>query len=145
MISRGHVRQFAAVSGALLAVVAIVWSVLWLWRTSAEIDRNPPQGGFKEQLMHRKTNAMQDILEGMIQGDLRRVETAANRMNDYGNTIEWYLSSTEYQRYGEGFRGAVHDLRTAARERDIDSAKETTLRLERSCLECHILMNQRPR
>lgn len=95
--------------------------------------------------MHRKTSAMQDILDGMIRGDLRRVETAADQMAAYGNTIEWYLAATEYQNHGESFRGAVDDLRTAARERDMDSAKEATLRLERSCIECHVLMNQQPR
>lgn len=95
--------------------------------------------------MHRKTNAMHDILDGMIRGDLRRVETAANRMNDYGNTIEWYLSAAEYEKHGENFRGAVDHLRAAAGERDMDSAKEATLRLERSCIECHVLMKEQGR
>lgn len=140
MISRGHVRLVAGVSGALLASVAIVWSVLWLWQTAAEIDRNPPQGGFKEQMMHRKTSEMQDILDGMIRGDLRRVETAAGRMNVYGNTIDWYLSAGEYEKHGEEFHRSVDDLIDAARVRDMNSAKEATLRLERSCLECHVLM-----
>ncbi|QDU29262.1 Cytochrome C' [Anatilimnocola aggregata] len=143
MISQGNVRLLAAVSGALLAIVAILSSVFWLWRTVAEIDRKPPQGGLKEQLMHRKTSAMQDILDGMIRGDLRRVETAADQMTAYGNTIKGYLSTAEYQKHGESFRGAVDDLRTAAREKDMDTAKEAALRLERSCLECHVLMNQR--
>jgi len=145
MISRGYVRLIAGVSVALLTIAALVWTVMWLWQTAGEIDRNPPQGGLKEQLMHRKTNAMHDILDGMIRGDLRRVETAANRMNDDGNTFEWYLSAAEYKKYGEDFRGAVDDLRTAAGERDMDSAKEATLRLERSCIECHVMMNQRSR
>jgi len=140
MISRGHVRLIAGVSCALLAIALLVW-FLWLL-----IVRNPPGGvGLDGAMMHRKSTAMQDILEGMIRGDLRRVETAASRMNEYGNTIEWYLSSAEYQKNGEGFRGAVEDLRVAARDRDVDAAKEATLRLERSCIECHVLMNQRQR
>ena len=142
MSSRGNIRLFAAVSGVLLAIVAIVSSVFWLWRTAVEIDSKPPRSGLKDQLMHRKTSAMQDILDGMIRGDLGRVETAAVQLAAYGNTIEWYLASTEYQNHGESFRGAVGDLSAAARKRDMDSAKESTLRLERSCIECHILMNQ---
>jgi len=145
MISRGQVRLFAGVLGVSLAMVAIVSLLIWLWQTVAEIDRKPPQGGLKEQLMHRKTSAMQDILDGMIRGDLRRVETAANLMAAYDNTIKEYHSTAEYQKHGESFRGAVGDLRAAARERHIDSAKEATLRLERSCLECHVLMNQQAR
>jgi hypothetical protein len=140
MISRGHARLIAGVSCALLAIALLAWFLRLL------IVRNPPGGvGLSGAMMHRKSTAMQDILDGMIRGDLSRVETAAGRMNEYGNTIEWYLSSAEYQKYGEGFRGAVDDLRVAARDRDVDSAKEATLRLERSCIECHVLMNQRQR
>lgn len=145
MRSRGYVRLIAGVSGALLAIAAIVWSVRWLSQTAGEHGRNPSRGGLMDQMMHRKTSAMQDILDGMIRGNLRRVETAADQMTAYGNTIKWYLSSAEYEKHGEDFRGAVDDLRVAARERDMDSAKEATLRLERSCLECHVLMNQRAR
>lgn len=138
------------VAGALLASVAIAWSFLWLWQRAGEIDRKPPQSGVKEQLMHRKTNAMQDILDGMIRGDLRRVETAANRMNDYGHAIGWYLSVDEsvdksvdkYEHHGEEFHRAVADLLGASRGGDFNSAKEATLRLERSCMECHVVMNK---
>jgi hypothetical protein len=93
------------VSGAFLAILAILSSVLWLWQTTVEIDRKPPRGGLKEQLTHRKTSAMKDILDEMIRGNLRRVESAADQLAAYGNTIEWYLSSAEYQKQGEIFRG----------------------------------------
>jgi hypothetical protein len=142
MISRRPLRLFFAVFGALLALVAIVWSAYWTWKTAVEIDRQPPRSDFKEQLMHRKTSALQDILEGMIRGDMRLVETAADRMENYGSTIKWYLSAVEYREHGESFRDATDALRAAARAGDLDSAKEATLRLERSCLDCHIQINQ---
>lgn len=145
MISRSPFRAIVGVSCTLLAIVAIVGSVLWFWQTAAEIDRNPQRSGLKEQMMHRKTTAMQAISDGMIRGDLPRVETAAKQLSAYGNAIEWYLSATEYEKNGEKFHQSVDDLITAARERDMNSAKEATLRLERSCIECHILMNQRAR
>jgi len=145
MILRGHLRHFAAVSGVLLTTVAIALLILWLWRNAAEIDGQPPRSGLNVQSMHRKSRAMHDILDGMIQGDLRRVKTAADQMAAHGNTIEVYLSTAEYQKHAKSFRGAVNDLGTAAREKEMDSAKEATLRLERSCLECHVLMHQRAR
>jgi hypothetical protein len=143
MKSRSYVRVIAGVAGVLLASAAVSYSVLWLWQTAGEFDRSPPQGGLKEQMMHRKTNAMQEILDGMIRGDLRRVETAASQLNDYGNTINWYLSAEEYEHHGGEFHRAVDDLLGASRRGDSNSAKEATLRLERSCIECHALMNVR--
>jgi hypothetical protein len=94
-------------------------------------------------MMHRKSIAMQAILDAMIRGDLRRVERAANQLLIYRHSIEQILSSAEYEKYGEDFRMSVDDLIDAAARKDQDSAKEATLRLERSCLECHLLMNQR--
>jgi hypothetical protein len=93
--------------------------------------------------MNRKSSAMQDILEGMIRGDLQRVNKAAKKLEDYGDTIEWYLSHSEYDKHGERFRSSVDALQEAAGQRDVESAKEAILELERSCIECHMVMNQR--
>jgi hypothetical protein len=122
--------------------LAIVWSVRWLWQTAGELDRKPSRGGVAEQLMNRKSSAMQAILDGMIRGDLQRVNTAAKTMEDYGNTIEWYLSYPEYDKQAEGFRNSVEALQEAAAQGDGESAKEAVLELERSCMECHMAMNQ---
>lgn len=92
--------------------------------------------------MNRKSSAMQAILDGMIRGDLQRVNTAAKTMEDYGNTIEWYLSYPEYDKQAEGFRNSVEALQEAAAQGDGESAKEAVLELERSCMECHMAMNQ---
>ena len=143
MIVRGPVRVIAGVSCALLAIVAIAGSVFWLWQTAAEIDRDPSRNGPQAQLMHRKATAMQAISDGMIRGDLRRVETTAKQLSAYGNAIDWYLSATAYEKHGAKFQQSVDDLITAAGKRDMNSAKEAVLRLERSCIECHIVMNQR--
>ena len=131
------------VSFGTIVFLAIVWSTRWLWQTAGEHDRNPPRGGVPEQLMNRKSSAMQDILEGMIRGDLQRVNTAAKKMEAYGATIEWYLSHSEYDKHGERFRSSVDALQEAAGQRDVESAKEAVLELERSCIECHMVMNQR--
>ena len=122
--------------------MAIAWSVLWLWQTAAEIDRNPFRNDAQAQMMHRKTTAMQAISDGLIRGDLRRVESTAKQLSAYGDAINWYLSATAYEKNGEKFQQSVGDLITAAGKRDMNSAKEVVLRLERSCIECHIVMNQ---
>jgi hypothetical protein len=121
---------------SILAIIALIW-------LSQLLTSLPFGGGLKTQMMHRKSIAMQTILDAMIRGDLRRVERAANQLVDYRNTIKHFLSSDEYEKYGEDFRKSVDDVIEAAAQKDQNSAKEATLRLERSCIECHVLMNQR--
>jgi hypothetical protein len=136
-------QLIVGVSFGTIIFLAIVWSVWWLWQSAGEHDRNPRSGGVSEALMNRKSSAMQDILEGMIRGDLRRVNTAAQQMDAYGDTMEWYVSQHEYDEHGERFRSSVDALQEAAKQRDVKSAKEAVLELERSCIECHTVMNQR--
>lgn len=121
---------------SILAIIALIW-------LSQLLMSIPMGGGLKSQMMHRKSVAMQTILEAMIRGDLRRVERAAKQLVDYRKTIENFLSSDEYEKYGEDFRKSVDDVIEAAAQKDQNSAKEAILRLERSCIECHLLMNQR--
>lgn len=71
-----------------------------------------------------------------------RIKTAARQLVEYGDAIEYYLSSAEYEKYGEDFRRSLSDVINAANRSDQKSAKEAVLRLERSCIECHQLMNQ---
>ena len=130
-------RRIVVALSAVLAIVALVWVFQML------ISRVPIGAGLKAQMMHRKSMAMQTILDGMIWGDLQRVETAANQLVDYRDTIERFLSSAEHEKYGEDFRKSVDDVIDAAARKDLNSATEATLRLERSCIECHLLMNQR--
>jgi hypothetical protein len=130
-------RRIVGASSAVLAIVALVWVFQVL------VSRVPIGVGLKAQMMHRKTMAMQTILDGMIRGDLQRVEKAANQLVGYRDTIAQFISSAEYEKHGEDFRKSVDDVIDAAARKDLNSAKEATLRLERSCIECHLLMNQR--
>ncbi len=141
MLFRIPVRVITGVSCTLLAIMATAWSVLWLWQTAAEIDRNPSGTGPQAQIMHRKAMAMQSISDGMIRGDLQLVETTAKQLSAYGDAINWYLSATAYEKNGEQFQQSVDDLIAAAGKKDVNSAKEAVLRLERSCIECHMLVN----
>jgi len=136
------VQMIVGVSFGTLAFLAMVWSGRWLWEIAGEHDRNPPRGGVSEQLMNRKSRAMEDILAGMIRGDLRLVNAAAKKMEAYGDTMEWYLSHYEYDEHGEQFRSFVAALQEATERQDIESAKEAVLQLERSCIECHMVLNQ---
>ncbi len=142
MIFRGPVRVIAGAlriaghRGDCLVGVVVM----------ADRRRNRPQPVPKrspeKNYYDRKTTAMQAISDGMIRGDLRCVETTAKQLSAYGKAIQWYLSATAYEENGEKFQQSVDDLIAAAGKGDVNSAKEAVLRLERSCIDCHIVVNQ---
>jgi len=139
---RKPVLVVARVASVLLVIVAVSWSVHWLWQTVAG---NLPQGGLAQQMMHRKSRTMADILDGMIHEDFPQLYREAKRMASYNTTIERFLRFPEYERQSDEFKQSLEDLIVAAKGEDSDSSKEAVLRLERSCIECHVLLNQRNR
>jgi len=142
MSLRKPVLVVIRVASVLLGIVAVSWSVHWLWQTLAE---NLPQGGISQQMMRRKSRTMADILDGMIHEDFPHLYREAKRMTSYNTTIEHFLHFPEYERQSDDFKQSLEDLIVAAKGEESDSSKEAVLRLERSCIECHILLNQRNR
>lgn len=137
-----QVRSWIVVILASAAAGAfLLWGGQSIWHNAAEFDRNPDRSGVKSQLMRRKSEAMHDILDEMVAGNLNRVHSAAKRMERYGETIDGFLASELYEKYGGDFHQAVDDLTAAASKENVDKAKEAALRLEQSCMECHMLLN----
>ena len=141
-MSRIHFTdRFWLITGALVCVLFgafMAWGIRALWQLEDTRGTNT----LKEQMMHRKTRTMEHILDGLVRGDLRRVEDSAEHMWTIGHRLNWYLSSPLYENNDEIFRDSTADLIEAAQQRDHDAAKESALRLERSCIECHALINR---
>ncbi len=133
-------KHFPLVGGAIFCVLFgafLAWGVHALWR----MDDIPVTSTLKEQMMHRKTRTMEQILDGLVRGNMRSVEESALRMRSIGVHLNWYSSSELYESNDERFRQSTFDLIEAAQKPDYDAAKESALRLERSCIECHALIN----
>ncbi len=145
MTIRSKFKIIAGALIALLAIVAIVWSVSMLWQAVAEMDRNPSRSGLAAQLMRRKSKMMEDILDGMIREDFNRLDRGAKWMKSYNAAIDQFLHFPEYERLSDEFSKSLDDLSDAAIRKESNLAKEAVLRLERSCIECHMLLNQRNR
>lgn len=141
MLSKIRTERSWLMTGSAVCVLFIAlaaWGVRALWR----VDEMPVDSTFKEQMMHRKSKTMADILDGLVRGNMRHVERSAEHMEFIGNRLNWYSSGNLYQSNDEIFRNSTADLIDAAQRRDHDSAKEAALRLERSCIECHALINR---
>jgi hypothetical protein len=84
-------------------------------------------------MMHRKSKAMADILDGLVRGNLRSVEESAEHMKSIGAHLNWYSSSKLYEKHDEGFRQSTLDLLEAAQKRDHDAAKSSRCGSCRNC------------
>lgn len=141
---KSQVRSWMLTISVSAAVGAFLfWFIQLIWQKAGEIDSAPSRYGFKNQVMHRKSKEMHDILDDMVAGDLERVQAAATRMKRYGNMISGFLKSESYDKYSVDFQQSVGDLTTAAGRNDFSNAQDAVLRLEKSCIECHQLLNNR--
>lgn len=134
-------NRFQLLMGALICLLSgglMTLAVIALWKMEAI----PVTSTLQEQMMHRKTRTMEQILDGLVRGDLRRVEKSAENMRSIAQALNWYLSLPVYKRNDEIFRDSTLAVLEAARQGDYESAKESALRLERSCIECHALLHQ---
>jgi len=144
-MDRRQRRRVAAyvMVGALLGALGS-WGLHELFDLAGERDERPSRNDFQNQMMRRKADALHDLLDGMVDGKLHRVEDAAGRVKANARGIDSYLATDIYVRHGDAFFRAVEDVERAARREDLEAAKEAALRLERSCIECHMLLNQGP-
>jgi hypothetical protein len=136
-------KHFPRIGGAVFCIIfgaLLAWAVHGLW----QMENIPVTSTFNEQMMHRKTRTMEQILDGLVRGDMRRVENSAEHMKSIGFHVDWYSSSELYENNSELFRHSTFDLIGAAQRRDHVAAKEAALQLERSCIECHALINRYP-
>ena len=134
-----HIQIAAGAFACVLFGTLMGWAVHALW----QMDETQVVGAdsFKERMMHRKTRTMEQILDGLVQGNIRSVETSAEKMKSIGVHLNWYSANELYESNNERFRESTLDLIEAAQNRDHDAAKESALRLERSCIECHAIIN----
>jgi hypothetical protein len=115
-----------------------IWLLLFAW----EHDANPRRANFKNQMMRRKVEAMDQSRHSILRGRLPQVNAAAARMHEYARTIEGFLATDVYKKHGDEFYEAIEELRIASGADDREGTKEAFLRLERSCIDCHYLLAQ---
>jgi hypothetical protein len=136
-------------TNTVIAVVCgIAFGALALWGAQLAIQRiqehdaNPRRASVKNQLMRRKAAAMDEALNATIGGNLRRVNAAAGRMKQAASKIDGFLATEVYANYGEDFHRSIEELLVATSENNREGTKEAILRLEKSCIECHYLINR---
>jgi len=130
-------KSVALILLAVGLVLGIGWAVISVWRYAGKLDAGPPRGGPTEQLMVRKSTAMEHITDSLVLGDFNALARAARIMESIGVHAAFYVSNDAYLEDGAQFRDAIERIIKAANEDDYEAAAVAHDALTASCIDCH--------
>ena len=102
-----------------------------------------------DRWMQIKLSATQSALANLTKGDFVRLERDAGRLL-ITNILEKWLKDNEqtqqsaYQGQLNAFEFAVKELQRHARDQNTEGALNAFLRLNESCVRCHMLIRDQP-
>lgn len=91
-------------------------------------------------IMHDKLENAQQLLEGIVTGNLAIIDRYSERLSriSYKEVASWQASGQpEYVRSASAFVDAVQGLRRATVEKNADAAANAYSRLIAACTSCH--------
>lgn len=90
------------------------------------------------KFMHVKLDASNEILEGLLMEDERKIIKGAEKMREMSNAEKWRVSNDMmYRHHSEDFRRNVDKLIAAAKGNSIDRAALNWFDVTLSCIDCH--------
>jgi len=132
---------YAILIVVLVAVVALLGFGL---KYAAKLDSGPSRNSMTEQLMNRKSVALQEIMDSLVRSDFRGVSKAADKMKRLGDTAAWYLNENAFPDDGVHFRDSTMSLIDSANKRDYEAAALAYDELATSCIDCHRRILKKP-
>jgi cytochrome c556 len=117
--------------------LAVVLSVGILAVTSPAEEPKKDKDG-TQALMQRKLKESQKALEGIALNDYNKISASADELIDISKTAEWkVLKDPQYEVFSNEFRRRVDQMRTAAKEKNLDGATLAYMEVTMSCVRCH--------
>ena len=124
-----RILRLITVSAALIALFGVMAAA-----------QTPATG----RVMRQKLGHSQKILEAILTSNVSQLERESAALSKATQAPAWTaLRGPEYVRQSERFLKSLHDLETAARERDLDAAMKSYTDLTTSCFGCHRHMKDR--
>ena len=94
--------------------------------------------GKVHELMHRKLERSQKVLEGLALEDFGMIEENAEALTLLSQAAEWQIfPSSEYKQYSSEFRRSANALVQMAKDKNIDGATLKYVELTTTCVNCH--------
>lgn len=100
-------------------------------------SRAVPGQGLAE-LMRRKLGASQKVLEGIALEKFDTVGKGARELKEISENAAWNVfPDSDYAQYSREFRAICDDLNRQAKDKDLDAATLSYVRLTMNCVQCH--------
>ncbi len=122
---------------AMLGILGLILGGVWLAHAQEATDQEK-KTQLKNQLMKRKLESAQKVLEGAAMLHFATVERFAGDLIQVSNTAEWQVVPTpEYKRHSEEFRRNCDELRKAAKNKNGDGVAIAYVKMSMNCFDCH--------
>jgi hypothetical protein len=93
------------------------------------------------QFMRQKLEHSQKVLEGLTREDYTLIATNARAMKALSEDAQWKVSpNIKYVRMSTEFQNLADELAQNAKQRNLDGATLTYVKLTINCIECHKLV-----
>jgi hypothetical protein len=117
-----------------LALIVLSASALG---TFALLGRAQERGDLTK-FMRQKLDHSQRVLEGLAREDFALIGRNARALRELSEDAQWRVSpNINYLRYSNEFQGLAEELAERAKERNLDGATLSYLKLTMNCIECH--------
>ena len=89
-------------------------------------------------LMHKKLENSQKILEGIAINDFKLIAKHAEELIDLSKQVEWkVLKTPQYEIHSNQFRRSAETLIKDAKDKNLDAAALTYMEMTLTCVRCH--------
>ena len=133
---------YAILCVGFVAVVVLIF--IGLLNYVAKLESGPSRNSLTEQLMNRKSVALQEIMDSLVRSDFGGVSKAADKMKRLGDTADWFLRDEDYNDDGVHFRDSTMSLIDSANKKDYEAAALAYDELATSCIDCHRRILKQP-
>jgi hypothetical protein len=127
----------------VIAILVVVsgFGMFHGYRSSAQDEPkrlNPKFTREMSELMNRKLEHAQKILDGVSRNDFDRIVRNADDLIALSNQQEWMvLKTSTYELYSNSFRRSAEELIRAAKLKNPDATALAYVDLTMSCVKCH--------
>ena len=152
--NRKNVVVLVVIPIAFLLALSILAARSWQPSAAAspvEKEKDKPKAASREKadngdeekaalakFMHVKLDASNEILEGLLMEDEKKIIKGAEKMRAMSQAEKWRISNDMmYRHHSEDFRRNVDKLITAAKGNSIDRAALNWFDVTLSCIDCH--------
>jgi hypothetical protein len=118
----------------VLVVLALALGIPTLSGHGGEPKKDEKLG----DLMHKKLEASQKLLEGIALNDFEKIGKQSDELAAISRRAEWkVLKTPKYELYSNEFQRTAEDLAKSAKKKNIDEAALNYVELTLTCVKCH--------